>query len=328
MTIYKKGSKGAKVKEIQKALKAKGYYKIAIDGDFGKGTLAAVKNFQKDTGLTVDGIVGPDTWKHLFKKQDKKKNSRASEIEESMNYKCLTLTGSFETGKQFPECFSGISGDFDGQGLSLGVLQWNFGQNTLQPLLKEMIKKNPKIVKTLFNTISDKKYDDLVKALNSDKEKLMEFARSIQHPVKHYIYKPWKKMFKLLGETTEFRDLQVKYSKKQYRSALKLCSDYGLWSERGIALMFDIKVQNGSISRAVKGEILKAFDKLPKRLSKENLEVRKMRIIANKRAEASNPRWIEDVRSRKLCCANSKGIVHGVNYDLDKQFAIGLEKLK
>ena len=36
-----------------------------IDGDFGKDTLAAVKAFQQDRGLKVDGIVGPKTWAAL-----------------------------------------------------------------------------------------------------------------------------------------------------------------------------------------------------------------------------------------------------------------------
>ena len=33
-----------------------------IDGDYGRGTEAAVKSFQKDHELTADGICGPKTW--------------------------------------------------------------------------------------------------------------------------------------------------------------------------------------------------------------------------------------------------------------------------
>ena len=36
-----------------------------IDGDFGTATEAAVKQFQKDHGLTADGICGPKTWAAL-----------------------------------------------------------------------------------------------------------------------------------------------------------------------------------------------------------------------------------------------------------------------
>lgn len=66
MAVYKPGSKGDEVKRIQERLKALGYYKGPVDGDFGKGTEGAVKAFQKDHGLAVDGSVGPKTWKALF----------------------------------------------------------------------------------------------------------------------------------------------------------------------------------------------------------------------------------------------------------------------
>lgn len=55
------GSRGDKVKELQQKLKRWGYYTGSIDGIFGSGTQAAVKNFQKKNGLTADGIVGPKT---------------------------------------------------------------------------------------------------------------------------------------------------------------------------------------------------------------------------------------------------------------------------
>ena len=55
------GSRGDKVKELQQKLKRWGFYTGSIDGIFGSGTQAAVKNFQKKNGLTADGIVGPKT---------------------------------------------------------------------------------------------------------------------------------------------------------------------------------------------------------------------------------------------------------------------------
>lgn len=63
----RKGDKGEKVRELQTLLAAKGYDlgKYGIDGDFGSATLAAVKAFQADHGLTADGIAGPLTWAAL-----------------------------------------------------------------------------------------------------------------------------------------------------------------------------------------------------------------------------------------------------------------------
>lgn len=56
------------VKQIQEALIAKGYSVGAAgaDGVKGRDTIAAIKKFQKDKGLDVDGIVGPQTGKALF----------------------------------------------------------------------------------------------------------------------------------------------------------------------------------------------------------------------------------------------------------------------
>ena len=60
----KRGSKGEYVTALQTALYNRGYNlgKYGIDGDFGKDTEAAVKQFQKDNGLAVDGVVGEKTW--------------------------------------------------------------------------------------------------------------------------------------------------------------------------------------------------------------------------------------------------------------------------
>lgn len=63
--LSRMGSVGNEVTSIQNVLKKKGYYTGAVDGIFGSKTLAAVKNFQKDAGLTVDGIAGPKTLKAL-----------------------------------------------------------------------------------------------------------------------------------------------------------------------------------------------------------------------------------------------------------------------
>lgn len=48
-------------KQVQQKLKELGYYKGVVDGIFGTQTVQAVKNFQRDYGLTVDGIVGRRT---------------------------------------------------------------------------------------------------------------------------------------------------------------------------------------------------------------------------------------------------------------------------
>jgi len=50
---------------IQKALKKAGYYNGAVDGKVGPGTRDAIASFQKDNGLTADGVCGRGTWAKL-----------------------------------------------------------------------------------------------------------------------------------------------------------------------------------------------------------------------------------------------------------------------
>ncbi len=63
--LLKKGSKGQSVRLMQQKLKDRGW-KITVDGDYGEQTLKIVKAFQADKGLTVDGIVGPQTLNAIF----------------------------------------------------------------------------------------------------------------------------------------------------------------------------------------------------------------------------------------------------------------------
>lgn len=64
----KRGNKGEKVAILQQLLIDRGYKlpRYGTDGDFGAETEAAVRQFQKDHGLKVDGIAGEKTWASLM----------------------------------------------------------------------------------------------------------------------------------------------------------------------------------------------------------------------------------------------------------------------
>ena len=74
MVLYKKGSKGEVVKQIQKALH------LYPDGIFGILTEEAVKEFQKSKGLSPDGIVGPKTLAYLIPFKLKKSKRIINEL--------------------------------------------------------------------------------------------------------------------------------------------------------------------------------------------------------------------------------------------------------
>lgn len=65
--LIKKGSSGQLVYIIQGLLYSLKYECNGFDGVFGNGCETAVKKFQKDSEISIDGVVGPDTFEKLLK---------------------------------------------------------------------------------------------------------------------------------------------------------------------------------------------------------------------------------------------------------------------
>lgn len=59
------GSRGAYVMIAQDDLNTLGYKTGGLDGIFGSNTQTAVKSYQQNKGLAVDGIIGCNTWRSL-----------------------------------------------------------------------------------------------------------------------------------------------------------------------------------------------------------------------------------------------------------------------
>lgn len=74
MEIYKIGSRGEVVRQIQKALH------LLPDGIYGRNTSEAVSDFQQEHGLKADGIVGPATLALLIPKRLKKSRRTITDI--------------------------------------------------------------------------------------------------------------------------------------------------------------------------------------------------------------------------------------------------------
>lgn len=63
--VLRHGSRGPRVKTIQKALRRRGFHSVKINSYFGDATRSAVRRFQKAHHLHADGVVGPKTWRAL-----------------------------------------------------------------------------------------------------------------------------------------------------------------------------------------------------------------------------------------------------------------------
>lgn len=68
LSVLKKGSKGTSVMALQILLIGNGYScgSAGADGSCGSSTHNAVTKFQGDKKISVDGSIGPQTWKKIL----------------------------------------------------------------------------------------------------------------------------------------------------------------------------------------------------------------------------------------------------------------------
>lgn len=254
--------------------------------------------------------------------------STMSLVAQPLAMRVLALTASFETGLGFPACFGEVAGNFDGQGISFGALQWNIGTGSLQPLLEHMRREHAGVVGAALPPPLRASLYRMLDATSRAEQ--LAWARSIQLTragaggrAVWVVNDAWKSALRCLGTSKEMIDLQVAEAANRYQIALADSQHFGLWSERAVALFFDLNVQNGKVAVAGAAERIRAdVGQLDPGLGPEGREVAKMRIIARRRAEVSRPEWVTDVLARKHTIATGTGLVHGRAYDLGADFGI------
>ncbi len=183
------GSKGDNVKLLQQKLKNEGY-NITVDGVFGPKTEKAVKDFQIKNGLTPDGIVGYNTNKVLFAKEDNKKNQKNNDDKKKSN--------EFSQNQGTSQSASSVANIIVLPILGLDAITAPTPGIEGSPILKTAIgitltavaamEANDKIGKTVYNyLVIDLSYGDLTDA---EVEAISVKNAVIGMPDKH----PWDKL--------------------------------------------------------------------------------------------------------------------------------------
>lgn len=80
MEWLQNGSRGEAVAELQRKLTANGFNTGSADGVFGPNTEAAVRRYQEQHGLQVDGIAGPETFASLGLIKEAGDTSEATDV--------------------------------------------------------------------------------------------------------------------------------------------------------------------------------------------------------------------------------------------------------
>ncbi len=105
--LVRRDDKAHPVPSLQYLLRERGQT-VTVDGDFGPRTEAAVRAFQEERGLGVDGIVGPRTWSALIvtvRRGDEGEAVRA--VQEEFQFR--NLSGDPANGPQIDGIFGPVT---------------------------------------------------------------------------------------------------------------------------------------------------------------------------------------------------------------------------
>jgi len=292
--LFARGSRGWLVGRIQSALSLQRLYTAPIDDDYGGLTERAVTAFQQAHHPPPTGRVDDLTWTALL-----------NEPFPSLFHRCLQLTSYFEG-----HGFTRAAGNWDGAGLTWGIIGFTLKFGKVQEIILEAAQHDPIAVRSALVGLGD----ELLRILRAPLPDQMAWADGISNsPKKHTIGEPWHSAFARLGELDVIRAIQLRRANEDYFvPALATARRYRLASEQGIALCFDIHVQNGGIDRDDAAAIAAGLPALP-----PSNEQALLVLIANSVANNARPAFREDTRSRKLAIAAGSGVVRGARFSLD-----------
>jgi len=253
----------------------------------------------------------------------------------------LRVTGHFEDSD---DPLAGVSGDFDGQGISLGVLQWNIGSGSLQPIVRRVGEANVVAAMPNFGR-------DLWAACNADVARGLAIVRGWQsggrlRPDVTAELKAFLRSAPCLAQQIAAARSVAGHAFNQ-ASAWAAAQDRAAPTQREFSWFFDLLTQNGGL-KDVTPQSVRDFagasgadraddvicDWLAARTtadagfkdSRRNASLWRDAIPADRlellvtsflRAQRSKLEWRADVLNRKGTIAVGSGWVHGERHDLE-----------
>ena len=291
---FAKGLRGMIAKRIQVDLLRQGFFVGAADkfadGVFEGGTESALRILQASRGLSTTGSIDDFTWKQL-----------TVDPLPTLFERCLSITAEFEG-----HGFGLLQGNFDGAGLTWGVIGFTLSNGEVQNLLQEVDSAAPGTI--------DRVMGDLAETWRA-KMKLprleqVAWANSISSGHSKADVPPdWKSAFARPGDEPIVKRLQPQRAYNSYFiPAAATARKLKLLSELGVALSFDCHVQNGQSRITSVAELVPIAGTIPE----AEMRMRWARRIA----DLSSSEWRQDVLGRKLTLASGSAMFRGRNYEL------------
>lgn len=293
-TWFARGLRGMIAKRIQLDLLRQGFFVAPADrfadGIFGGDTVTALSSLQQARALPVTGSVDTATWQQL-----------TPDPLPTLFERCMSITAEFEG-----HGFGLLQGNFDGAGLTWGLIGFTLSNGEIQKLLAEAEAAVPGTLDRVLGPLAA-----VWRAKTAlPRAQQVAWADSISSgPDKASVPADWKAAFARLGDEPVVKRLQLQRAYDAYFvPAAATARKLKLGSELGVALCFDCHVQNG----ASRVQAVAELAPLAGRIAEADMRQR----LANRVADLSAPRWREDVRGRKTTIAGGGGAFRGRNYVL------------
>jgi hypothetical protein len=296
--VIGRGAFGDLVVALQSGLARLGYYNDGIDGDFGGGTERAVQNLQADHRLPSTGTADTKTWKIA-----------TTTAWPDLFQRCLQVTARFEG-----HGYQTIAGNFDGAGLTWGIIGFTLKHGEVQAIVNEVQARNATLLVECFGAFTEQ----LLVRMNAPIDAaLLDWADSISVGANKYsVQDVWRTGFAKLGASALVHDIQQQRARSKYfEPALvtsRLQKKNELTSDLGVALCFDIHVQNGGIGDDEMADYLRNLSKLGKKATDTDKRLALARVVADN----SRAKYRDDVFARKSTLATGAGLVHGQMFKL------------
>lgn len=265
----------------------------------------------------------------------------------------LNISSSFEGH----EGWSNITNNFDGQGLSLGLLNQTLGTESLQPLLLEMLQAHRQKMSSIFSTTNFNSIEQMllqwkgtvgiqkntelfardessISRLDSLENKNQTFSVAGENSVrwaKSTLYtdaqglrfkSDWKSQLQSLASASEYRSLQFEAARFLHEKAQGYYERFRMEEARSYLFMFDIVVQNGGFYT----KNLQDFENFMTQNPRAT-ETQKLQAILNSRLVQVREEYREDVRLRKQSLIDGQGRVHGVYRDYGNEYCLEYHSL-
>jgi hypothetical protein len=213
--------------------------------------------------------------------------------------RCISITAEFEG-----HGFGLLQGNFDGAGLTWGVIGFTLSSGEIQALLKDVEAALPGTLDRVLGPLAS--VWRAKTALPNSQQ--VTWADSISSGASKTEVPPeWKSAFARLGDEPVVKRMQLQRAYDVYFvPAAATARKLHLASELGVALCFDCHVQNGR-SRV---QAVAELSPLAGQISEAEMRIR----LANRVADLSADRWRADVRGRKTTIASGGGRFRNRDY--------------